>query len=737
MNTLDKLKKFLQNSDPAQKRSAGNIFKFLAILLALTLIARGTSGATMARVELATPIRSEIVDAVTGTASVASTGTLEITAPEGLTITEMLAGIGQQVGIGDPVAIFDMYDLEERLIRETASLDRMNIDLERLGRNEAVDTTPLENAQRTLQRAREDYNTTVRQGEEDIAAASHTLAQLLEEDAAAYDMPAAIRNYQRALENFNATLEQGQQDVATARENAENVDNTALQNAIRNHARALEDYESTVQQGQDDIAAAQETLDELNARRPADIDRSALDNATRNHQRAVDDYNTTVRQGEENIRTAEDEVFRTANELHFAHLAVPPNPAAVQAALAAFERAEAAVETARNTAESQRLTAARRREDTQASLNQAQQTFDNTTAGEIERAETALETAQNLAADRHATAARRVEDTESSLEQAQRNFDSAVENAQNAITTAENLAADRLQNATRSLEDASFNAGTEVERAQTNLDNAISRARDNRQTAARRVQDAEASLANTEQTHQRNVNQTADTTAQNMINISTMQLDIANQQNTVDTLDELIRQDGVMFASYSGVVSMAMPQGNTTTRQPIIALRDSAAGFEATMHIASADAERLAIGSEAEVTTGGGGMFFTATTMATVSAISEPDDNDRVTVTIALPSGTNWSVGQRIDAQVVLQRANFDMSVPVNAVHSDNSGYFIYVMSQRNTVLGLQNVVERVNVTIVASDNDMVAVRGAVSRDSQVIVGSNKAITAGDRVRTE
>lgn len=735
--TVDKIKTAFRNSDPAQRRSGGNIIKFLVLLLALTLIARGTSGATLARVELATPIRSEIVDAITGTASVASVGTLDITAPEGLAIEEMLVGVGQQVNEGDPIAVFDMYDLNERLIRETASLDRLNLDLERLMRNEAIDSTQLENAQRNLARARDDYSTTVRQGEADIATASNTLAQLLAEEAEGEDLPAAIRTHQRALEDFNATLEQGRQDIAMAEENARNIDDTALQNAIRNHTRALEDYEATVQQGEEDVAIAQENLDELLNRRAADADRSQLENAERNHQRAVDDYNITVQQGQNSISSAELAFIRAADNLSAVHSQYPPNPQAIQAAQAEFERAEAGIVTARNQAESQHLAAARRREDTQASLNQARQNFYNTTAGEIERAEASLETAQTRAADSRATAARRLEDTEASLAQAQRNFDSAVENAQTAITNAENRASDNLQNATRRLEDASVNASSEIERAQTNLENTIARTNDNRQNAARRIEDAQISLNTAEQNHQRNVNQNEDAAAQNIINASTLQLDIENQTETVSTLQQFIIQEGVMFASYSGVISMTVPEGSITSRQPIISMRDAEAGFEATLQLPSVDAQHLSIGSAAEVATGGGGMFFTATAVGTVSAISEPDANDRVTVTIALPQGHSWSVGQRVDTEVVLSRANHDMSVPATAVHSDNSGYFVYVMSHRSTVLGLQNVVERVNVTIIASDSDMVALRGPITRDSQVIVGSNKSISEGDRVRVE
>jgi len=181
-------------------------------------------------------------------------------------------------------------------------------------------------------------------------------------------------------------------------------------------------------------------------------------------------------------------------------------------------------------------------------------------------------------------------------------------------------------------------------------------------------------------------------------------------------------------------VSFTRQNGDITNNSSFITLRDTNGSFEAQMQITRAEAERLSVGSESEVTTGGGSMFFTPTVTGVVSSISEPDENDRATITIALP-GRDWTTGQRVDAQIILHRASYDFSVPISALRSDNSGYFLLVMEQRSTVMGLQNVVVRVNVTIIASDNDMVSVRGPVDRNSQVITGSNRPIAVGDRIR--
>ena len=737
---------FFKNIDPNQLRAGSNILKFLAMMLAFTLIARGTSAATLARVDISTPVRSDILEAISGSATVVSTDITDVFVPEGLTIYDMLVGPGQLVEIGDAVAVFSQAEIEEMHVRETAALDRMRLDLNRLERDESVDTTPVENARRTLSRAQADYRTTVSQGEADVAAARESLDQLL---VHAYETgedvsPASVRNHLRALEDYNAIVTQGYKDMAAAEETLQELllappteyDDTTMQNAVRNHERAIDDYNATVIRGEEDIATAQADLNELRNPRTADMDRTALNTAQRNHQRAQEDYRAARSRGDENVRAAN---IALSNAFWAYDQAVSAaDPGAIAAALAEIERAEAAVRTAQNTRDDSIFTANRILEDATANLTQAQQNFDNTSQDEIERAEAALETAKTRAEDNRLTARRWVEDTELTLAQARLNFGSdlnrQIEYAEAALESTIARVEEARQSAARRVEDTSYSANAEIERAQTALQTAITRAAEDRQSAARRVEDAAASLNTAEQTHEHNIQQNYDTMAQNTITAATLALDIQNQQETINILDKLLLSGGIFYTDTPGVIITTMAAGTLVGNAPLVAIRNDNGGFEAQMQISHTDAEHLSIGSESEVTTGGGSIFFNPTVTGTVSGITQPDENDRVTITIALPE-SNWSAGQRVDAQIVLSRGNFDLSVPISALRSDNMGYFVYAMAQRNTVLGIQNMVERVNVTIAASDSEMVSIRGPVDSSSQIITSSNKAITAGDRVR--
>jgi len=275
---------------------------------------------------------------------------------------------------------------------------------------------------------------------------------------------------------------------------------------------------------------------------------------------------------------------------------------------------------------------------------------------------------------------------------------------------------------------------SEIDKAQTALDNAIKKADENLLSARRRVEDAEVSLQKAQTDYSKSIQQTDDTIAQNIISAVSLRLDIDAKKQTVYTLEELLKNDCVIYSDIEGVVLSVASEGSVTGKNPVISFRDSAKGFVAQMQIAKTDADRLALGDECELTTGRGSMYYTPTVTGTITGISQPDDNDRVMITIRLPGG-DWKEGQRVEAQTVLSSGNYDLCVPITALHSDNTGYFLLTVRRQSTVLGIQNVVTRVDVSVTASDSDMASVRGPVARDSQVITGSNKTVTAGDRVR--
>jgi len=92
------------------------------------------------------------------------------------------------------------------------------------------------------------------------------------------------------------------------------------------------------------------------------------------------------------------------------------------------------------------------------------------------------------------------------------------------------------------------------------------------------------------------------------------------------------------------------------------------------------------------------------------------------TVTLALP------MQGRLETEEM-----YDAIIPLEALHRDKKGYYVFTVQEKESVLGSNYLLERTSVDLLASDDTHVAVIGVYS-DMPVVVGSTKEIAEGDRV---
>lgn len=80
------------------------------------------------------------------------------------------------------------------------------------------------------------------------------------------------------------------------------------------------------------------------------------------------------------------------------------------------------------------------------------------------------------------------------------------------------------------------------------------------------------------------------------------------------------------------------------------------------------------------------------------------------------------------------QSAKYDITVPINALRSENNNYYVLILSETETILGTETIAYRVNVEVTAKDSQTAAVTNLYS-DMQVITGSSRNISEDDKVR--
>lgn len=252
--------------------------------------------------------------------------------------------------------------------------------------------------------------------------------------------------------------------------------------------------------------------------------------------------------------------------------------------------------------------------------------------------------------------------------------------------------------------------------------------------AARGLEDARTALASAQISDGKGRQEAADTAAQNHVDAATQRLDITKQEKKVAGLQAIADADGVLAAPQAGIVTEAAAPEAGSEGGAVIRLSGSEGGYTAEALVDKKDAEKIEAGDECEVTTGGGSMYYSPTVTGRIAALSDPDESGQVKLTIQLPEG-DWKQGQQVEMQVVHSRQNHSLCVPLSALHADNSGHFLLKLEQQTTVLGVEDKLVRVPVTVTAQDNQNAAVEGPISTGDSIVSGSNKPIEAGNKVR--
>ena len=147
------------------------MLKFFAVMLVLTLAARGIAGASMPVVTLTSAAASSITQSSTAAGTIAVRGGTPLLVPEGVLVTEVSAAAGQSLQAGDVIARFDAASLAQALAARQAQVRQLETTAAQLQDPETADRFALQQAQQQLDRAYADAQKTWQEGEEAVAEA--------------------------------------------------------------------------------------------------------------------------------------------------------------------------------------------------------------------------------------------------------------------------------------------------------------------------------------------------------------------------------------------------------------------------------------------------------------------------------------------------------------------------------------------------------------------------------------
>lgn len=186
-------------------------------------------------------------------------------------------------------------------------------------------------------------------------------------------------------------------------------------------------------------------------------------------------------------------------------------------------------------------------------------------------------------------------------------------------------------------------------------------------------------------------------------------------------------------ANVSGTVaSVAVTAGSTADKDQVLAtIEVPDMGYTLSFSVTTDQAKRLHTGDSASVTS----YYWGSRIDATLSSIKPDPKNPQTNRLLEFDVSGDVSAGSQLTISIGERSATYDLVVPNSAIRSDSNGKFVYIIQAKNSALGNRYFAKRVDVEIIASDDNNAAVTGNLGYGDYVITTSSAPLKSGDQVR--
>lgn len=191
---------------------------------------------------------------------------------------------------------------------------------------------------------------------------------------------------------------------------------------------------------------------------------------------------------------------------------------------------------------------------------------------------------------------------------------------------------------------------------------------------------------------------------------------------------------GTITAPVAGTITqMNLSSGQSTKPgEDVATILPEGKGYTLSFSVTEKQARSIKVGDPVTVVN----SWYYYDVNVNLTAIQPDKDNKRDGKRLVFSvSGESVEPGQSLTLSVGEKSAEYDLTVPVSAVHEDNQGKFIFIVNTKSTPFGSRYVAERVDIEELARDDKNVAIRAALFGYEYVITNSSKPIENKDQVR--
>lgn len=461
-------------------------------------------------------------------------------------------------------------------------------------------------------------------------------------------------------------------------------------------SRAKEDYEDTVQSNKDAVSKAKENI------------KTAKKQTKKNEKKTLEDLQNSV---EEAKKAYEDAVETQKSQVQQAKRALEDaskTPAADYSD--SITQIEINQKQRKIDSEQRKLDALalKKLEDPDTYTSEWQDQYDYVQELKDDLAAAKL---QQQAKKNEAAAQER--ERKQTLSRAQEDYDETISKNEKLVRKAKELwqeAKQKLENYQNG-EDEDSADDSLVEDARKTLEDAKSQQTQQKKSAKRAIEDAGETNAVDYSVEINNVS-------------------IAEKQRALALLQKTKEQEGKIVAQTDATVSkILLTAGDRTTETAAFLLADLSEGARFTTEISKEDAKYVVVGDAVTLKVNDK-SYEDMTVLST-----ETNEDSSVRVTVYVPKKT-ISIGTHASMEIEQTSEKYATTLPLTAIHAEQSKYFVYVLEKEDTVLGEETVARKVNVSIVEKNGEYAALSdGSLSEDDSVIVESDTMLANGEKVR--
>lgn len=209
--------------------------------------------------------------------------------------------------------------------------------------------------------------------------------------------------------------------------------------------------------------------------------------------------------------------------------------------------------------------------------------------------------------------------------------------------------------------------------------------------------------------------------------------DIAKKEQEIAELREKSMGAAITSPVAGTVTSLAYTAGETTKPEDTAAvIQVEGKGYTMSVSVTNEQAKKVQVGDNAELQNA---WYYDDVQVVLASIKPDPDNPGQKKLLNFDVTGSSLQEGQALNISLGQRSAEYEYVVPNSAVREDNNGKFILIVESKSSPLGNRYIASRVDVEVLASDDNNTAISAGLFGYEYVITTSTKPVEAGKQVR--